>query len=200
MPASDNNSALATDENRDLEIKSPFQDDLLISHAAGAERLSQPFHFDLSLESAKGDLKSDTILGQPVNVKFLVDSDDKPHYFHGIVTDFGHTGYDGRFHQYHAILRPWFWLLTRSADCRIFEDMLQRFNPQALKTQFDSKPGRKGGLGFGGQGRYWDAFEEYYRDVTADPSDCFRRLFGDQFARAYEEQIQRLRSTRQSKG
>jgi len=81
-----------------------------------------------------------------------------------------------------------------------YEFMLQRFNPQALKTQFDSKPGRKGGLGFGGQGRYWDAFEEYYRDVTADPSDCFRRLFGDQFARAYEEQIQRLRSTRQSKG
>ena len=81
-----------------------------------------------------------------------------------------------------------------------YEFMLQRFNPQALKAQFDSKPGRKGGLGFGGQGRYWDAFEEYYRDVTADPSDCFRRLFGDQFARAYEEQIQRLRSTRQSKG
>jgi hypothetical protein len=86
-----------------------------------------------------------------------------------------------------------------SRACRAaYEFMLQRFNPQALKTQFDSKPGRKGGLGFGGQGRYWDAFEEY-RDVTADPSDCFRRLFGDQFARAYEEQIQRLRSTRQSK-
>jgi type VI secretion system secreted protein VgrG len=152
MPASDNNSALATDENRDLEIRSPFQDDLLISHVAGAERLSQPFHFDLSLESAKSDLKSDTILGQPVNVKFLVDSDDKPHYVHGIVTDFGHTGYDGRFHQYHATLRPWFWLLTRSADCRIFEDMsledifkkvAQEHGFSDLKFKLQSSPPRR---------------------------------------------------------
>ena len=73
--------------------------------------------------------------------------------------------------------------------------MLQRFDPQALKVQFDAKPGRKG-FGFGTQGRYWEAFEEYYRETTADSDDCFRRLFGDQFARAYEEQIQLLRSAR----
>jgi len=73
--------------------------------------------------------------------------------------------------------------------------MLQRFDPQALKAQFDAKPGRKG-FGFGTHGRYWEAFEEYYREMTADSDDCFRRLFGDQFARAYEEQIQLLRSAR----
>jgi type VI secretion system FHA domain protein len=73
--------------------------------------------------------------------------------------------------------------------------MLQRFDPQALKAQFDAKPGRKG-FGFGGQGRYWESFEEFYREVTADSDDCFRRLFGDQFARAYEEQIQLLRAAR----
>jgi type VI secretion system FHA domain protein len=73
--------------------------------------------------------------------------------------------------------------------------MLQRFDPQALKAQFDAKPGRKG-FGFGTQGRYWEAFEDYYREMTADSDDCFRRLFGDQFARAYEEQIQLLRSAR----
>jgi type VI secretion system protein ImpI len=32
--------------------------------------------------------------------------------------------------------------------------------------------------------------------MTADSDDCFRRLFGDQFARAYEEQIQLLRAAR----
>ena len=73
--------------------------------------------------------------------------------------------------------------------------MLQRFDPQVLKAQFDAKPGRKG-FGFGTQGRYWEAFEDYYREMTADSDDCFRRLFGDQFARAYEEQIQLLRSAR----
>jgi type VI secretion system FHA domain protein len=73
--------------------------------------------------------------------------------------------------------------------------MLQRFDPQALKAQFDAKPGRKG-FGFGAQGRYWESFEEFYREMTADSDDCFRRLFGDQFARAYEEQIQLLRAAR----
>jgi type VI secretion system FHA domain protein len=73
--------------------------------------------------------------------------------------------------------------------------MLQRFDPQALKAQFDAKPGRKG-FGFGAQGRYWESFEEFYQEMTADSDDCFRRLFGDQFARAYEEQIQLLRAAR----
>jgi type VI secretion system protein ImpI len=73
--------------------------------------------------------------------------------------------------------------------------MLQRFDPQTLKAQFDAKPGRKG-FGFGTHGRHWEAFEEYYKEITADSDDCFRRLFGDQFARAYEEQIQLLRAAR----
>jgi type VI secretion system protein ImpI len=29
-----------------------------------------------------------------------------------------------------------------------------------------------------------------------NPDDCFRRLFGDEFARAYEEQLARLKSAR----
>ena len=80
-----------------------------------------------------------------------------------------------------------------------FEFMLQRFDPRTLKAQFDAKPGRRS-LGFGTQGRYWEAFEEYYKEATADADDCFRRMFGDQFARAYEEQIQRLRSGRGERG
>jgi type VI secretion system protein ImpI len=80
-----------------------------------------------------------------------------------------------------------------------FEFMLQRFDPRSLKAQFDAKPGRRS-LGFGAQGRYWEAFEEYYKEATADADDCFRRMFGDQFARAYEEQIQRLRAGRGERG
>lgn len=77
-----------------------------------------------------------------------------------------------------------------------FEFMLQRFDPETLKGQFDARPGRRG-LSFGSHGRYWEAFEEFYKEITADGNDCFRRLFGDQFGRAYEEQIQLLRSARQ---
>jgi len=74
-----------------------------------------------------------------------------------------------------------------------FGFMLERFSPQALRTQFDAKPGRKVSLSFGSGGRYWESFEEFYKELTADDDDCFRRLFGDQFARSYEEQLKRLR-------
>jgi type VI secretion system FHA domain protein len=73
-----------------------------------------------------------------------------------------------------------------------FDFMLGRFSPEALRTQFDAKPGRKVSLGFSSGGRYWENFEEYYKEMTKDADDCFRRLFGDQFARSYEEQLKRL--------
>lgn len=31
-----------------------------------------------------------------------------------------------------------------------------------------------------------------------DPDECFRRLFGDEFARAYEAQLSRLKSARKA--
>jgi type VI secretion system FHA domain protein len=77
-----------------------------------------------------------------------------------------------------------------------FNYMLSRFDPAALAKQFDARPGRKLSIGLGSSGRHWESFEEYYRDVTREPDDCFRRLFGDQFARAYEEQLQRLRAAK----
>ena len=76
-----------------------------------------------------------------------------------------------------------------------FQFMLQRFDPATLKQQFDSKPGRKIGLPFGAQGRMWEQYEEFYHEMTADADDAFRRLFGDQFGRAYEEQLKRLRAS-----
>jgi type VI secretion system protein ImpI len=75
-----------------------------------------------------------------------------------------------------------------------FDYMLTRFDPAALAAQFDARPGRKLSLGLGSGGRHWDSFGEYYKEMTRDRDDCFRRLFGDQFARAYEEQLQRLRA------
>jgi len=73
-----------------------------------------------------------------------------------------------------------------------FDYMLERFSPETLRAQFDAKPGRKVSIGFGAAGRHWESFEEYHKELTADADDCFRRLFGDQFARSYEEQLKRM--------
>jgi type VI secretion system secreted protein VgrG len=48
--------------------------------------------------------------------------DSKIRHFNGYVTRFAQAGMHGRYHAYRATLRPWLWFLTRTADCRIFQE------------------------------------------------------------------------------
>ena len=115
-------SVAASDKDRVLQLKSPFGADVVATHVSGTERLSQLFHFDLSLQSAKGDLSADKILGSPVTILFHPPASGKPRVFHGYVTEFAQVGYGLRMNEYQATVRPWFWFLSRSADCRVYED------------------------------------------------------------------------------
>jgi type VI secretion system secreted protein VgrG len=106
---------------RAVKVTTPFgKDVLLLTRFAGVEQVSQAFHYDLSLVSERGDLDPDKILGKPLTVSLTYDPAKPPRYFHGIVTEFAQVGFGATLHEYHAIVRPWFWLLTRAADCRIF--------------------------------------------------------------------------------
>ena len=58
-------------------------------------------------------------------------------HFNGFVSRFALTGASGKFFRYQAIVRPWFWFLTRTTDCRIFQDMKV---PDIVKTVFDDHP------------------------------------------------------------
>jgi type VI secretion system secreted protein VgrG len=44
-------------------------------------------------------------------------------HFHGFVTRFGLGARQGRHFGYRVTVSPWLWFLTRSTDCRIFQDM-----------------------------------------------------------------------------
>jgi type VI secretion system FHA domain protein len=77
-----------------------------------------------------------------------------------------------------------------------FDSMLQSFDPQELEEQFEKSAGRGGLLGFGGKAKYWDLYVERFSRLGTDADDVFRRLFGDVFAQAYEQQLQRLKSLR----
>jgi type VI secretion system secreted protein VgrG len=83
------------------------------------ERISQPFYAELTLFSEKPDLDADDILGKPLVV--TLDAAGNKRYFHGLVTEFALADFGERFHQYRAVIRPWYWFLTRTADCRIFQ-------------------------------------------------------------------------------
>ena len=47
--------------------------------------------------------------------------------------------------------------------------------------------------------RYWDLYRERFSDMVSDADASFRELFGDEFAKAYEEQLERLKAQERSR-
>ncbi|MDR3443683.1 MULTISPECIES: type VI secretion system-associated FHA domain protein TagH [unclassified Dyella] len=76
-----------------------------------------------------------------------------------------------------------------------FDSLLFHFNPDRFERETDSAARRSA---FSGKGRYWDRYRENFDELSKDPDGCFRRLFGDEFARAYEAQLARLKSARRA--
>jgi type VI secretion system secreted protein VgrG len=135
-------------DNRSVKISSPFgSGDLLFARMSAVERISQPFHAELTLFSEKPDLDADEILGKPLVV--AMDTGHYVRHFHGLVTEFAQSGYQERFHEYRAVIRPWYWFLTRTADCRVFQGksvpeifraVCQQAGFQDLQTRLGSYP------------------------------------------------------------
>lgn len=75
-----------------------------------------------------------------------------------------------------------------------FESLLGHFAPDRFEHEADG--GKRSA--FGGKGRYWDKYREDFEALQKDPDECFRRLFGDEFASAYEDQLGRLKSARRA--
>ncbi|MCD9007351.1 type VI secretion system-associated FHA domain protein TagH [Luteimonas sp. XNQY3] len=73
-----------------------------------------------------------------------------------------------------------------------FESLLAHFSPERLEREVDAG-GRRA---FAGKGRYWECYRDDFARAAKDPDTAFRMLFGDEFARAYEAQLARLKSAR----
>jgi type VI secretion system protein ImpI len=72
-----------------------------------------------------------------------------------------------------------------------FDALLRHFDPDRFEQEFEG-----GGGVFAGKGKHWARYRDHYQSLAGDPDECFRRLFGDEFARAYEDQLARLKSAR----
>jgi type VI secretion system secreted protein VgrG len=115
--------AIKYQDNRSVKVTSPFGPNALVfARMSHVEQVSQPFHCEVALLSESGDLDPDSILGKPLAVSLATTGTTPLRYFHGLVTEFEQVGYSDRFHEYRAVTRPWFWFLTRTADCRIFQN------------------------------------------------------------------------------
>ena len=75
-----------------------------------------------------------------------------------------------------------------------FNSMLEHFDPERLSEEFDNKAKSGSALRkLGAKWRFQDAYAEEYASLTRDADESFRKLFGEYFAQAYEEQMERLK-------
>ncbi len=120
-------------QDRDLSVSTPLGDDVLLLRAMrGRERISEPFRYELDLLSEQVDIDYDALLGQSVTVKVLR-PDGGTRWFNGLVSQFSQVGFQHDLVAYKAVLVPWLWFLTRTADCRIYQ---QQTTPEIVKAVF----------------------------------------------------------------
>ncbi|HKX31150.1 MAG TPA: type VI secretion system tip protein VgrG [Blastocatellia bacterium] len=117
--------------NRFIQVFTTLGEDvLLLEGFQGREGVSQLFQFDLRMHSEKLGITFDEIVGKKAMVKIVL-PDLSERYVHGLVSWFAQGGssplQEGRtpavFASYYATLVPWLWVLTRSGDCRIFQNL-----------------------------------------------------------------------------
>jgi type VI secretion system FHA domain protein len=75
-----------------------------------------------------------------------------------------------------------------------FESVLSEFDPDRMQEAFDRQMKKGSILGVPAKLRYWDMYREKYSELIKQADETFRALFGDEFAKAYEQQLERLRA------
>lgn len=75
-----------------------------------------------------------------------------------------------------------------------FETMLAQFDPDRLQDEFERQSKKGSILGVPAKMRYWDLYRDKYGALAKDADSSFRKLFGDEFAKAYEDQLARLKA------
>ena len=121
---------MPTQQNRLLAVSSPLGEDVLLLRSIHVEEeLGRLFEFNLELYSEKSDISLSDILGQNLTVRLTLEGQET-RFFNGYCSEFTQTGAFGRYSAYRATLRPWLWFLTRTSDCRIFQ---QKTVPDIVK-------------------------------------------------------------------
>jgi FHA domain-containing protein len=81
-----------------------------------------------------------------------------------------------------------------------FAEVLQRFDPQSLEDKLGAggvldslMPGAR-------KAKLWSLYTELFRDILKQAEDDYGTLFGEAFRRAYEEEVERVRSEKRDRG
>jgi len=108
--------------NREIGLVTPLEENVLLFRTMTVkEQLAGLFRFELDMLSERKDIKFEEIAGRKITVRLNLPTYEK-RYFNGFVTHFRQTGLEGKRYVYHATVHPWLWFLSRSSNCRIFQN------------------------------------------------------------------------------
>ncbi|PZU85288.1 MAG: type VI secretion system tip protein VgrG [Chelatococcus sp.] len=109
------------------------------------ESLSELFtyHVEAASKTENADLQS--IMGTKCSIKFWL-KDRTERVFNGTLVDAEWLGHSEDLHIYRFTLRPWLWLLSQRADCRIFKnqtalDIIKKIFAKEGSASFDDRLG-----------------------------------------------------------
>ncbi len=123
---------------RPYKISTPLGEGALYLYAFnGTEALSQCYEFDLELLSEDAGISFADIVGKNITVSIELD-DGEMRFLNGVVNQFSQEGSSELHTTYRMTVVPWLWFLTRSSNCRVFQD---KTVPEIVKFVF-------GDLGF----------------------------------------------------
>lgn len=115
------------------QINSPLGPDaLILAEMGGGEELGRLFDYELQLTSDNSAIDLNQLLGKPMSLSLQLEL-GRSRYFHGIVSRCSQSIDRGQFASYRVTLRPWLWLLSKTSDCRIFQN---QSIPQIIKQVF----------------------------------------------------------------
>jgi type VI secretion system secreted protein VgrG len=126
-----------TQSDRLIQITTPLGPDVLVPRSfEGTEEISRLFEYRLVLASENGSIDPTAIVGKRVTVSIFQSDLQTNRYFDGFVSHF--TKLPRRpphrlFYEYEIRMVPWTWFLTRTTNCRIFQE---KTVPQVIEQIF----------------------------------------------------------------
>jgi type VI secretion system secreted protein VgrG len=116
-----------------LKVSTPLgPNKLLLRSFKGEDRISGLFQFTLEMVSEDTEIDFKAVVGKSITIT-LITSNETEHHFNGIVGRFAQEDTNGRLTRYYAEIHPWFWLLQKTSDCRIFQN---KTVPDIIQTIF----------------------------------------------------------------
>lgn len=73
-----------------------------------------------------------------------------------------------------------------------FSAMLGKLHPDHLEAIYERKLRRTAMINLGNRLKFWEMYRAQFEDLEKDPEAGFQLLFGEEFAKAYNEQLQKL--------